>query len=131
LRLNHIGVIVKNISDSVTYYETILGLKKVSEIYVDTRQEVELVFLETGIEGITIELISPTSSSSPAYNALIRGGGINHLCYEVNDINGKIDYLRRQGCKLVRSPLPAIAFGNRLVAFLYSSNLGLIELLEC
>ena len=53
-----------------------------------------------------------------------------HTCYEVVDIEVEIKKLKKNGYIQVSKTVPAIAFENRLVCFLYNKNIGLIELLN-
>ena len=53
-----------------------------------------------------------------------------HICYEVRDIEKTIEILKKRKYILTDNLKPAIAFGNRRVAFLLSREAGLIELLE-
>ena len=63
-------------------------------------------------------------------NALRQGGGLNHICYEIQDIEDTIRFLCDEGSKLISGPTPAIAFENKKVAFLYTKQREIIELLE-
>ena len=61
-------------------------------------------------------------------NALKKGGGINHLCYEVNNIYEEIKILEKKSFRLVT--VKPGAGHIKLVCFLYSVKIGLIELVE-
>ena len=63
-------------------------------------------------------------------NALKKGGGINHLCYEVHNIFEEIKILESKSFRLVSKPVPGAGHNNNLVCFLYSVKIGLIELVE-
>ncbi len=81
---------------------------------------------------LLIELISPNNKYSPVQNIIKRNGNTPyHLCFCTENIALKIKELRKNKYTLIESPNPAIAFNNRLVAFLYNKDIGIIELLEC
>jgi len=62
--------------------------------------------------------------------ALRKGGGLNHICYEVRDIKHTIQLLRDKGSRLISGPTPAVAFCNKNIAFLYTKQHEIIELVE-
>jgi hypothetical protein len=55
---------------------------------------------------------------------------LNHIGYEVNNIYEEIKILEHKSFKLVTKPCPGFWDNNRLVFFLYSVKIGLIELIE-
>ena len=72
----------------------------------------------------------PNSEKSPSYNSLKKGGGINHIGYDVENIYEGIKYFEMNKFKLIKKPLPGAAHDNKLVCFLYNPKIGLIELVE-
>jgi methylmalonyl-CoA/ethylmalonyl-CoA epimerase len=127
--IDHVGVIVRSIPDAVSYYTRTFGLRPCGDAVVDPLQDVELQFLEDD-RGMRLELIRPLGDGSPAAQALAKGGGLNHVCYRVADLQASIDALLADKAKLVREPRPAVAFNGRRVAFLYTRHLELIEFVE-
>lgn len=77
------------------------------------------------VDGLRIELVSGAAVAG----LVSKGMTWYHNCYEVEDIASAIDALAQARCVLAREPRPAVLFGGRQVAFLYSP-LGLLELLE-
>ena len=129
MTIDHVGVVVASIETSASYYIRHFGLRRIGEPIVDPLQDVELQFLEDE-RGQRIELIRPVSARSPAARALAAGGGVNHICYRVADLRAALASLNGDGAKTVREPMPAVAFNGRLVAFLYTPQRELIELVE-
>lgn len=127
---HHIGVAVKDIDVSINTYSA-LGYKLTSQgIVIDNIQNVRLAFLANG-NGPIIELVMPESSKSPVQGMLNRNGaGPYHTCYEVQDIRMILKDLLNQGFKQISEIVPAIAFDNREICFVYNSNVGVIELLN-
>lgn len=127
-RFHHVGLVSSNLEESMAFYEG-LGYSP-SEIFADPIQKARIVLLRREHDPI-IELVSPDHSDSPAASWLQRvKGGPYHLCYEVGDVEDVITHLRSRRLFLVLGPVPAVAFDMRSVAFLWSDQSGLIELLQ-
>jgi methylmalonyl-CoA/ethylmalonyl-CoA epimerase len=129
MTIDHIGIVVGSVEGAVTYYLEQFGLRTVGARIVDPLQDVELQFLEDD-RGVRLELIRPLSADSPAARALKYGGGLNHICYRVADLQSSVNALLATDAKLVRAPQPAVAFNGRSVAFLYTRQRELVELVE-
>ena len=129
MTIDQIGIVVPGIDAASDYYVRTFGLRKIGGAIKDALQDVELQFLEDD-RGQRIELIQPASDASPAARALKTGGGFNHICYRVDDLDATIHTLLAEGAKLVREPMPAVAFDGRRVSFLYTRQRELIELVE-
>ena len=112
----------------MTFY-TSLGYTA-SVIYHDLIQEAHIVLMHREHEPV-IELIAPKNSNSPAagWMDLIQVGPY-HTCYEVDDLDCAMAFFKHQNLFPVFGPVPAIAFNQRRVVFLWSESSGLIELLE-
>ena len=78
-----------------------------------------------------VELVAPVNQESPIWNTLNKNGtNPYHFCYEVDNIVQEVDKLKKMKFILISKIVPAVAFNNRLVCFLYSKESGLIELLN-
>jgi methylmalonyl-CoA/ethylmalonyl-CoA epimerase len=129
MKLHHVGVVVKDLASYGDAYGRLLGLTSDSEVFHDPLQKVHIQFWRDA-RGSLLELIEPASEDSPVWRDAKKGGGLNHLCYEVADMDKQIEQSVQQGAMIARPPLPAIAFGGRRVVFLYFLELGLIEFVE-
>ena len=129
MTIDHIGIIVGSLDTASAYYTSAFGLREVGGRIVDPLQDVELQFLEDD-GGARLELIRPLSQDSPAARALKHGGGLNHICYRVADLESSVRALVANDAKVVREPLPAVAFDGRRVAFLYTRQRELVEFVE-
>jgi methylmalonyl-CoA/ethylmalonyl-CoA epimerase len=127
--IDHVGVVVGSLAESCAYYERNFGLRPIGGRIVDPLQDVELQFLADD-GGARLELIRPLSADSPSARALKHGGGLNHICYRVPDLDASVAALIASDAKLVRPPLPAVAFAGRRVAFLYTRQRELVEFVE-
>ena len=128
MNIHHIGVVVKKVSDSAKYYSEIFGYRIVSSEIIDAKQKSLLLFIRLG-ENL-LELIEPTGEDSPVYQFLQKGGGLHHLCYLVDDLEGEIQRFCELGALIVCPPTPAVAFDGRRIAFIYTKQKELVELLE-
>src|SRR5437870_13033116 len=97
--IDHVGVVVGSLDAAETYYTSHFGLRVVGGRIVDPLQDVELQFLEDDA-GARIELIRPLSADSPASRALASGGGLNHICYRVADLDASMRSLVANDAKV-------------------------------
>ena len=128
-KIDHIGIAVRSIDEARGYYEKVLGL--ICEgIEVVESQKVRIAFLPVG--ETRVELLEGTSEESPITKFVAkRGEGINHLCFEVPDIQKALDALKEKGFRLINeNPVPG-AHGTK-VAFLHPKSASgvLMELVE-
>jgi methylmalonyl-CoA/ethylmalonyl-CoA epimerase len=129
-KFHHVGIVVESIEGSAPEYQKFFGLRPVSEIVTDETQRVKVLFLASDPCAPSLELIEPLPGKSPARGALEKGGGLNHLCFEVDDIEAAVQQARLAGVVCVCPPVPAAAFNQRRVAFLVYKGIGLIEFVE-
>jgi methylmalonyl-CoA/ethylmalonyl-CoA epimerase len=128
LRLHHVGIVTSDTKASAQYFNY-LGYESQGFI-IDEIQVVGIEMLMKENE-LLIELVQPINNNSPVMQFLFKNGVCtNHLCYEVDDIEETIISLRKLNFLKLFNPVPAIAFQNRLITYLYNKNVGLIELLE-
>ena len=127
--LDHVGIAVHSIDESLPLFESITGGKGYDRGTVET-QGVEVVFLGQG-DG-RLELLAPTREDSAVAKFLAkRGPGMHHLCYRVSDVQAELDRYRESGAQLIdQHPRPGAA--GHLVAFLHPKSTGgvLTELLQ-
>jgi methylmalonyl-CoA/ethylmalonyl-CoA epimerase len=129
--MHHVGIVLASIDAEVSSYETTLNLRVVSGPFIDPLQEARVIFLSRGQPGeAAIELVEPTSETSPVASFLKRGGGMHHVCYVAKHLDRELVRLRTQGALLVRRALPAVAFQGRRIAWVYTRQRLLVELLE-
>ena len=127
--IDHLGIVVNSIERGIKYWEKLFGYKQMTEIVINTRQKVKVVFL-TKENSILIKLIEPTDETSPVYRTARKGGGMHHLGFRCNDVKEEINRLKSLGLRVVTNPQPGEAFENNQIAFLLG-NQGLnIELID-
>jgi len=130
-RFAHMGVAVDNISKAMESFEELFGYRLISGPFDDPIQKVRVCFLAAAdANEPVLEMIAPLGDDSPIKRLLAKGGGAYHLCYEVDGIEQVMEQFKAKGCLLVSGPVPAVAFGGRRIAWLYTPARQLVELVE-
>lgn len=136
ITLHHIGHVVASIEESMERYRLSLGALAVSEIFEDPIQRARVAFLDLPTQGlpgqslVQFELVQPATADSPVARFLEKGGGLHHLCYEVDDLEAQIRLMKSHKALLIRSPKPAVAFHGRRIAWMRTADALLVEYLE-
>lgn len=127
-KLDHIGIVVRNIQEALRVYENALALPLRETMEVPD-QKVEVAFLPIGES--TIELVQPTTDDTGIARFLEKQGeGIHHICIEVDDIKEALARLGSHGVQLIDEEPRQGAHGR--VAFIHPRGTHgvLIELVE-
>lgn len=128
---HHVGFVVASIKDAAPGFADSLEAEWDGEIIHDPNQGVRVSFLKgRSPADPLVELVEPASEESPVMRFLKKGGGLHHLCYETANLDRQLESARACGGLVTRMPLPAIAFGGRRIAWVYTRNKLLIEYLE-
>jgi len=128
---HHVGFVVSSIAQLGQDFARSLGAEWNGEIIHDPLQQARVTFMQCGPSGgPAIELIEPDSEASPLSKSLARGGGLHHICHEVDSIDAQLEYCRSTGSLIVKQPLPAVAFRGRRIAWVYTKQKLLVEYLE-
>lgn len=128
-QIEHIGIAVKDLEESVQLYTERLGLTCLGYETVES-EKVRVAFLEIG--ETRLELLEPTSPDSPIAQFIEkRGEGLHHIALQVDNSIERLEFLKDQGVKLINEVPKQGAHGN-LVAFLHpkSTNGVLLELCQ-
>ncbi|PIC63310.1 methylmalonyl-CoA epimerase [Sporosarcina sp. P13] len=128
-KVDHIGIAVKNMEQSLDYYIHTLGLE-VMAIEEVASQGVKVAFIDA--HNVKIELLEPTSETSPIAKFIEkRGEGVHHIAFGVSDIRTRMQELNEKGVQLL-SDEPKPGAGGAEVAFLHpKSSYGVLyELCE-
>lgn len=127
-KIDHVGVVVKDIEKALDLYTNILGFKSAG-ILTSKEAGVKTVMISLG--EVTLELTEPIDPQSGVQKFLdTRGEGIHHISLEVDDINQERDSLEAKGIHLIDKE-PRF-FEGALVSFVHpkSTRGVLIELLQ-
>jgi methylmalonyl-CoA epimerase len=128
-KIDHIGIVVKDIEAALKVYRDALGLELTRVEFVP-EQAVKIAFLPTGES--EIELVQPTTDDSGIASYLAkRGEGVHHICLEVDDIEATLAQMAAQGLEMIDQK-PRVGSGGQKYAFVHprSAHGVLIELYE-
>jgi methylmalonyl-CoA/ethylmalonyl-CoA epimerase len=127
LKIDHIGIAVKQLSVSIPLFEKLLNTPCYKTEVVETEQ-VNTAFLKT--VNNKIELLEAYAPASVINNFIDkRGEGIHHIAFDVEDIDAEAQRLEDEGFVLINKK-PKRGADNKMVCFLHpkSTNGVLIEL---
>lgn len=128
-RLNHVAIAVPDLGAATACYRDTMGAT-VSEPLDLPSHGVTTVFVE--LPNTKLELLHPLGDDSPIAKFLERnpGGGIHHICYDVDDIYAARDRLESNGMRVLGEGEPSIGAHNKPVIFLHPKDFAgtLIEL---
>jgi methylmalonyl-CoA/ethylmalonyl-CoA epimerase len=127
LKVEHIGIAVKSLTDSIPIFESLLNTScyKTEEV---ASEKVVTAFFQQG--DTKIELLQSTDPGGVISRFLEKKGeGMHHIAFEVEDIEAEINRLTAQGFTVL-NPTPKEGADNKRVVFLHpqSTNGVLIEL---
>ena len=129
MKIDHIGIAVKSLTEAAAIYENALGLKVNAYDQVD-EQGVRVAMLNIGES--RIELLEPTGPESPIQKFMTkRGEGIHHIAITVDDIEKALERLKAAGVRLVDNE-PRRGAHNTRIAFVHPSSTHgvLLELVQ-
>jgi methylmalonyl-CoA/ethylmalonyl-CoA epimerase len=119
--IEHIGIAVKSIENSLPYYEKVLGLRcyNIEEV---TDQKVKTAFFKVG--QTKIELLEPTSEDSTIAKFIEKKGeGVHHIAFAVPDVAGALAEMESKGVQLIDKTPRGGAEGLN-IAFLHPKSTG-------
>jgi methylmalonyl-CoA/ethylmalonyl-CoA epimerase len=97
--IEHIGIAVKNLEESIKYYEDVLGLTcyAIEEV---PDQKVKTAFFRVG--ETKIELLESTAPDGPIGKFIEKKGeGIHHLAFAVDGLEGQLQDASKNGVQLI------------------------------
>jgi methylmalonyl-CoA/ethylmalonyl-CoA epimerase len=118
--IDHLGIAVSSLEETVPIYEKALGLtcEKIEEV---ASQKVKTAFFDVG--GTHIELLEPTSDDSPIAKFIAKNGeGIHHIAFATGDVPAALAQAKEAGVRLINEkPVPGA--GGKQVAFLHPKSM--------
>lgn len=128
-KIEHLGIAVENIEESLLIYEKLLGTSCYKTETVES-EGVKTAFLQIGES--KIELLEATNPESTIAKYLEKKGpGIHHIAFDVENIETEIARLTSEGFQLIHTS-PKAGADNKLIAFLHPKSTGhiLVELCQ-
>jgi methylmalonyl-CoA/ethylmalonyl-CoA epimerase len=129
MKIDHICFAVKDISEGISYWESVFGYRQMTEVVQNSLQKVKVAFLCKD-DSVLVKLIEPLEENLSLVNFVNRGGGFHHLCFRVKSMERKLKELKDKGLITLVPPQPGEAFNNHEIAFLlakYGLNIELID----
>lgn len=97
--IEHIGIAVNSLEESIPYYEKVLSLKcyAVEEV---ADQKVRTAFFRVG--DTKIELLESTDPEGPIGKFIEKKGpGVHHLAFAMDDVGASLKHASDQGVRLI------------------------------
>jgi len=119
--IEHIGIAVSDLAESIKYYEQVLGLKcyAIEEV---KDQKVKTAFFKIG--DTKIELLESTDTEGPIGKFIEKKGeGIHHLAFAVESIDSALDEVKSKGIRLIDNSSRKGAEGLQ-IGFLHPKSTG-------
>ena len=130
MKIEHIGIAVKNLEESLAKWADLFNLK-VRGVEEIRERGIKLAHLDIE-RGPSIELVTPCGEESPVEKFLKeKGEGIHHFCFEVKDIEKVMEELKEKGIHFVQNTPQKGAEGS-LIVFIHPRDFNgvLLELKE-
>lgn len=128
-KIDHVGIVVENLSETVTFYLKTFG-GRASEIFESKSDKVRVRFVYYDHQ--RLEFLEATSPESPIAKFLLaKGPGLHHFCFGVLNIEAELARLKKDGFRLI-DEVSRIGAEGKKIAFLHPKSAGgvLIELKE-
>ena len=129
LSIEHVAIAVKNLKEPSIFFGQILGINNTSRETIEDQGVITDIF-DTG-KG-KIELLESISQNSPITRFLsIRGEGVHHIAFRVDNLELALKELSEMGIKLI-DDTPRIGAEGMLIAFLHPKSTSgvLVELCQ-
>jgi methylmalonyl-CoA/ethylmalonyl-CoA epimerase len=127
--LDHIAVAVPDLDEAIRRFTEDLGIALAGTEDVPSAQT-RTAFLP--LPATRIELVHPLDGAGPIQGFLDkRGGGLHHLCFRTDDLDGDVARLRAKGYRFTTDSPTKGAHGTRVI-FVHPKSFGgvLVELAE-
>ena len=129
LNVEHIGIAVRSLKNSVPLFEKLLNVNCYKTETVES-EKVNTAFFRKG--ETKIELLEGIEAGGVIDKFIEKKGeGIHHLAFEVQDIRAEMLRLKEQGFQLLTEE-PKMGADNKLVCFLHpkTTNGVLVEICQ-
>jgi len=129
LKVDHIGIAVKDLGQAKKFYTEVLGMTATGEETVE-QQKVKVCFIPCGDS--ELELLESTTSDGPIAKFIDKNGqGLQHLALKVDNIEGAIADLKAKGVRMI-DEVPRYGAGGVSIAFVHPKSTGgiLLELTQ-
>jgi lactoylglutathione lyase len=121
VRMEHVGIMVKDMDESLNFYQNILGLELRNREWLNDSIELAFLFFPEQ-PSVEVELV---------YGGPVENEGIvNHLAFRVENIEAELARFKEAGVKLVDEEPRSILNDTVKIAFFQGPNGEKLELVE-
>jgi lactoylglutathione lyase len=121
VKMEHVGIMVNDMDESLAFYQNILGLELRSREWLNDSIELAFLFFPEQ-PSVEVELV---------YGGPVENEGIvNHLAFTVENIEAELIRFKEAGVKLVDEEPQSILNGTVKIAFFQGPNGEKLELVE-
>lgn len=121
-KLEHIGVYVNDMDESIRFYTEVLGMRLVDRKRLANQVELSfLSFAETG--NVELELIGRGTDGMPD------AGIVHHVAFTVSDIEAEVKRLKELGVRMLDEE-PRVILDGVKIAFFFGPNGERLELFQ-
>lgn len=121
MRMEHVGIMVKDMDESLNFYQNVLGLELRSREWLNDSIELAFLFFPEQ-PSVEVELV---------YGGPVENEGIvNHLAFRVESIEAELARFKEAGVKLVDEEPRSILNDTVKIAFFQGPNGEKLELVE-
>jgi lactoylglutathione lyase len=121
-KLEHIGVYVNDMDESIRFYTEVLGMKLAGRKRL--ANQVELSFLSyEGTDHVELELIGRGTDGMPD------NGIVHHIAFTVSDIEAEVERLKSLGVRMLDEE-PRVILDGVKIAFFFGPNGERLELFQ-
>ncbi len=127
-KINHVAIAVPDLDASLTFWRDALGLT-LDHVEDVPSQKSMVAFIPCGDS--EVELVKPTAEDTGVAKFIAeRGGGMHHLCFQVDDIEEMLADVKEKGIRLINET-PQVLPGRKM-AFVHPKSTGgvLVELYQ-
>jgi methylmalonyl-CoA epimerase len=127
-KIDHVAIVVKDMEKAMKSYTDMFGFEVVERM-AGLSDDFTSVMLQMG--DIRLELFQPLKAGSHMRYLEERGGGLHHVSFVTDDIEGDLKTLKAQGRRL-QTEEPMVLPNGEKVAFVHPSAAEnvLIELVQ-
>ncbi|MFC0415591.1 methylmalonyl-CoA epimerase [Cytobacillus solani] len=120
-KIDHIGIAVRSLDESLPFYTEILKLPLLGIEEVES-EKLKVAFLKAG--ETKLELLEPTNEESAVARFIEkRGEGLHHVALGVDSIQDRIDEIKEKGIRMIQD-IPKTGAGGAQVAFMHPKSTG-------
>lgn len=116
IAINHIGIAVKNLEESIITFKKIFDF---GDYHLETVTDQKVRIASFKLGDVMIELTPPTDEGSPVQKFIEkRGEGIHHIAFESTDIESDLENVKNNGINLIND-VPVDGAHDMKIAFLH------------